>query len=203
MNRFLKELTAEELNIFKKLNSPEKVQDFVDSIPFNFEKNGETLFSPKRVLRERKAHCLEGALLSSAILLFHGARALLLDLKALKPDDSHVVSLFKKGNRWGAISKTNHVVLRYRDPVYKNPRELAMSYFNEYFLDDGTKTLESFAVFDLAKIKTNWIVDEKDLWEVEMSLEKTPRENIVRDRKVLRKTDPIEREVMSKKVWKK
>lgn len=203
MNRFLKELTTEEAGIFKKLNSPEKIQDFVDAIPFNFEKDGDTLFSPRRVLKEKRAHCLEGALLSSAILLFHGEKTLLLDLKALEPDDSHVVALFKKEGWWGAVSKTNHAVLKYRDPVYKNPRELAMSYFNEYFLDDGTKTLDSFAVFDLAKIKTNWIVDENHLWNIEGFLEEAPHEEIVKNRKTLRRADSIEREVMSKTVWKK
>lgn len=196
-------LNEKELSLFKKLDSPSKIQGFIDSIPFNFEVNGDTLMSPRKVLRENKSHCLEGALLASAILSFHGEKTILLDLKALEPDDSHVVALFKRESGWGALSKTNHAVLRYRDPIYKNPRELAISYFNEYFLDDGTKTLDSFAVFDLSKIKTNWIVDESDLWVIEKSLEEAPHEKIVLDRKNLRKADPIEREVMSKRVWEK
>lgn len=203
MKSFFTELSKKEKEVFEKLDSFSKIQDFIDSIPFNFEKKGETLMSPKRVLKENKAHCLEGALLATAVMSFHGGQTLILDLEAMKPDDSHTVALFKERGKWGAISKTNHAVLRFRDPVYKNPRELAMSYFNEYFLDDGTKTLLSFAVFDLAKIKTNWIIDENDLWDIEEYLKKIPHEEIVGDRKILRKADPIEREVMSKAVWEK
>ncbi len=203
MRKFLKELTTEEVRIFKKLNSPTKIQDFIDSIPFNFERGGDTLMSPRRVLKENKAHCLEGALLASAILYFHGRKPLLLDLEALAPDDSHVVALFKEGSGWGAISKTNHAVLRYRDPVYKNPREIAMSYFNEYFLNDGTKTMKSFAVFDLAKIKKNWITGKEDLWFVEKELVRAPHKKIIKNRKILRRVDRVEIKAGEITVWKK
>ncbi|MDP3731184.1 MAG: hypothetical protein Q8R34_01670, partial [bacterium] len=126
---YLNNLTKEEIKLFKKLNSPRKLQDFINAIPANFEKRGETLMSPRRVLRENKAHCLEGAFLVAAVLWFHGEKPLLLDLKTTDCDFDHVVALFRKGGCWGAISKTNHAVLRYREPVYASPRELAMSYF--------------------------------------------------------------------------
>jgi hypothetical protein len=93
---------------------------------------------------------MEGALLAAAILEFHGHKPLLLDLRSTNDDLDHVVALFKQFGCWGAISKTNHVVLRYREPVYKTLRELAMSYFHEYFLDNGKKTLREYSVpFDL------------------------------------------------------
>ena len=104
------------------------------------------------VLRAGKAHCMEGALLAAAILEFHGHKPLLLDLRSTSEDLDHVVALFKQNGYWGAISKTNHVVLRYREPIYGSVRELAMSYFHEYFLDNGKKTLREYSVpVDLGK----------------------------------------------------
>jgi len=92
-------------------------------------------------------------MLAAAALWHNGYPSLLLDLKTTDADADHVVALFKEGGRWGAISKTNHAVLRYRDPVYRDPHELAMSYFNEYFLDSGVKTMRSFsaAPFDISQ----------------------------------------------------
>src|SRR3989344_6349937 len=113
-----------EFKIFKKLNSPSKIQDFLNEIPINFEKKGETCKSPLVVLKSNNAHCIEGAMLASAALWYHGEKPLLLDLKTSNDDEDHVVALFKANNRWGAISKTNHAVLRYRDPIYLSVREL-------------------------------------------------------------------------------
>jgi hypothetical protein len=101
--------------------------------------------SPRRVLRENKAHCIEGAFLAAAALMLAGEKPLLLDLKTLPSDDEHVVALYKRNSRWGAISKTNHATVRFRDPIYINVRELAASYFHEYFLDStGAYKYESF-----------------------------------------------------------
>ncbi len=189
-------LAGEEVKIFKKLNSPRKLQDFIKAIPINFEKKGETLMSPRRVLKENKAHCLEGAFLAAAVLWFHGEKPLLMDLKTTDYDFDHVVALFRKGNGWGAISKTNHAVLRYREPVYASPRELAMSYFHEYFLDNGAKTLRSYSVpFNLSRLNLeNWVTAEEDLWEIADHLDESPHRQIL-DKKMiasLRRADPIE-----------
>ena len=123
----------EEFSIFKKLRTPADIQDFVNGFEMNFTGRQHTYASPLVVLQTGKAHCMEGAMLAAAALWYLGYPPLLLDLKTTAQDDDHVVALFKEGGRWGAISKTNHAVLRYRDPVYRDPRELAMSYFNEYF----------------------------------------------------------------------
>ncbi|MBI2064403.1 MAG: hypothetical protein HYT66_01700 [Candidatus Yanofskybacteria bacterium] len=209
---FFQDLTKEEVKIFKKLNSPRKLQDFLNAIPANFEKDRETLMSPRRVIREQKAHCMEGALLAAAVLWFHGQRPLLLDLKTADSDFDHVVALFRHpsaGGGWGAISKTNHAVLRYREPVYATPRELAMSYFHEYFLDNGAKTLRSYSdPFDLSTCKAKpcmkvihckakpcrWITAEEDLWEVSDLLDDSPHYQIVDKKRLafLRRADPIE-----------
>ncbi len=193
------DLTKQEKALFKKLDTPKKIQDFLETLPINFEEDGETCRSPRTVLQKKKAHCAEGALLAAAILSFHGEPALLMDLKVspsnLK-DFDHVVTLFKRHGHWGAISKTNHAVLRYREPVYKTPRELAMSYFHEYFLNDGTKTLRSFSrPFNLAKYnKKNWITSEHDLYYIIEALDESPHEQILTKKMVtgLRKADQVE-----------
>jgi len=93
--------------------------------------------SPREVIKNEKANCIEGAILAAAVLEFHGARPLVLDLRSTKKpyDDDHVVAVWKQFGCFGAISKTTHAVLRYREPVYKTLRELALSYFHEYFFE--------------------------------------------------------------------
>lgn len=158
-----------EFDVFKNLKTPMKVQDFIDGLGMNFEEKGDTYRSPLLALKAGEAHCAEGALLAAAIFWYHGQPPLLLDLKVAenKGDVDHVVALFKEGGLWGAISKTNHAVLRYRDPVYKTVRELALSYFNEYFLKDGVKTLRSYsAPFNLLRYGDAWVISKKKLQDV-------------------------------------
>ena len=180
---------------FKKLDSPQKIQAFLDSLPINLEKGGQTLRSPLRVLQSKKAHCLEAALLAAAAFWWHRQRPLLLDLKTTKDDLEHVVALFKNRGHWGAISKTNHAVLRYREPVYKTVRELAMSYFHEYFLEDGRKTMRSFSwPFDLRRYGTAWLTAKDFLWQIERDLDGSPHFAAANKNQIakLRRADPIE-----------
>src|ERR1041385_6102244 len=121
-----------EFSVLKALNSPKKVQDFLDTIPINKEETGETCTSPLVTLRRNRAHCMEGALLAALALWIHGEPPLILDLKSSRNDVDHLVALFRVGRHWGGITKTNHAVLRYREPVYRDIRELAMSFFHEY-----------------------------------------------------------------------
>ena len=187
---------AQERKVLNRLRTPRKIQDFLEKLPINFEKKGETCMSPRRVLREHKAHCMEGALLAAAALWLHGKPPLLLDLMSKNGDDDHVVALFKQHGCWGAISKTNHAVLRYREPIYKTIRELALSYFHEYFLDNGKKTLRSYSEpLDLRKFKNkNWTTSEKNLWYITWALNKTPHTKILTPHmsRTLRRADPIE-----------
>jgi len=171
-------LTKPELALVKRLSTPHKIQDFLDTLPFNFEKRRETYMSPRRVIREKKVHCFEGALFAALALTYHGYENYLLDLKVKKSardDQDHTLCIFKMNNHWGAISKTNHSVLRWRDPIYKSVRELAMTYFHEYFLNDGGKTLDSYSKpFDIWKILgLDWIIEEKDLDEVALKLDRS------------------------------
>lgn len=163
-------LDCKEFAVFKKLKTPTKIQDFINGLGMNFEEKGDTYHSPLMVLRAGKAHCAEGAMLAAAIFWYHGEPPLLLDLKVAenKGDVDHVVALFKEGGRWGAVSKTNHAVLRYRDPVYTTVRELVMSYFNEYFMvKNGMKTLRSYsAPFNLLRHGDAWLTAAEKLQEV-------------------------------------
>lgn len=187
--------TKKEIALIKRLNTPAKVQDFLNSLPFNFEKGGETLMSPLATLRAKKAHCFEGALLGAYILSTHGFEPLVLHLEAVKEDYDHVIAPFKVDGLWGALSKTNHVVLRYREPVYKDIRELAMSYFHEYFLNNGQKTLRRYSeVFNLNTLKKGWEIREGNLWDIDKKLDKIKHYDILPKKyvKKLRKADRVE-----------
>ena len=163
-------LTHREYAALARLTTPIKVQNFLDSLPMNWEKRGDTHMSPRCALRKGKAHCIEGALLAAAALWIAGEPPLIMNLSARlgKGDDDHVVALYKRGGRFGAISKTNHATIRFRDPVYRSPRELALSYFHEWFLNStGEKTLECYSKpLDLRRFGTSWLTDERDLWYI-------------------------------------
>src|SRR3989344_5535592 len=166
-------LSDKEFQLLKKLNTPPKIQDFLDRMPINFEERGETYMSVARVLRTKKAHCFEGALVAACALWMQGQRPLLLDFKTHQ-DEDHLVAPFKQGGLWGAVSKTNHMVLRYRDPVYRTLRELALSYFHEYFNKRGKKSLRSFASFSLLRYQPEkWISGEKELFDIVEDIENT------------------------------
>lgn len=157
----------EEINLFKKLNTPSKIQDFLNSLKINFEENGDTCMSPRMVLKTKKAHCIEGSLLAAAILRFHGHEPLILDMEGTKDDFDHVIALFKQHEHWGAIGKTNHAVLRYREPIYRTLRELALSFFHEYFLNkNGKKTLRTFSKpINLSRFDNqNWMTSKENVW---------------------------------------
>ncbi len=200
-------LNEKELKILKSLNTPKKIQDFLNKIPINFERRGDTCMSPRKVLRENKAHCMEGAMLAALALRIHGKEPLVLDLTATKKDFDHVICVFKRNGKFGAISKTNHAVLRYREPIYKNVRELVMSFFHEYFDDNGKKTLRSYSpIVNLSRFnKLNWAVSEEDVWEIPDYLAKVKHYQILTRKQIanLRKADKIEIDAGKLIEWKK
>ena len=199
--------TKKEIILLKKINTPSKVQDFLNSIPFNFETDGrDTVKSPIRVLREKNAHCLEGALLGAYLLSLQGFKPLILHLQTTKNDFDHIIAPFQIKGLWGALSKTNHGVLRYREPVYRDIHELIMSYFHEYFLDNGVKTLRKYSIpLDLNIFGKNWMLEEKDLWQIDQKLDKIKHYDIAPKEvfKNLRISDQIEREIGKRVEWKK
>lgn len=188
-----------------RLNTPAKIQDFLNKIPKNFERNGkDTVKSPILVLRTNSAHCIEGAMLGAYILSLHGHKPVLMNLASTNDDYDHVIAPFKIKGLWGALSKTNHPVLRYREPVYKTIRELVMSYFHEYFLNNGQKTLKRYsALLNLNDFEPYWMLQDGDLWGIDEELDKikyyeiAPKEFL----KSLRKADPIERKAGKLAEW--
>jgi len=196
-----------EFAVFKKLDSPPKVQDFLDGLKINFEVQHATLRSPLMVLQRREAHCVEGAMLAAAAFWYHGRPPLLLDLLTTPNDHGHVVALFKEGKRWGAVSKTNHAVLQYRDPIYTGAREIALSYFNEYFLDSGIKTLRSYsAPFGMLQFENDWLTDRRNLWYVTDAMDRVAHYKIVSHKdahRLLRPAHPLEIKAGKIVQWKK
>ena len=207
MKELFADFSKKEIGLLKRLKTPQKIQDYLDSIPFNFEKKGDTCMSPRRVMRERKAQCMEGAMFAACALSYYGEMPLLLDLRSIEGDFDHVVALFMRYGHWGAISKTNHGVLRYREPVYKNVRELAMSYFHEYFLHSGVKTMRSFSKpFNLAQFnKKNWMTSEEDLWYIPEVLDASSHEKILTPAMIknLRKAHSVEIQMGKIEEWKR
>jgi hypothetical protein len=165
-----------EWGLLRALNTPEKIQRFLDcDIGYNKEIGGPTCRSPRRVLRDRVAHCLEGALFAAGALRVLGFPPLLLDLEAIR-DDDHVLAIFKQGAHWGAIAKSNYSGLRFREPVYRNLRELVMSYFEHYYNPAGEKTLRSYSrPVNLTRFdRISWMTTENDLWIVSDYLFRIP-----------------------------
>ena len=201
------DFSAAEIKIFARLDSPKKIQDFLNKIPINFEIDGETYLSPREVLRRKLAHCAEGAIFAAVCLWYHRKKPLLMDLKSSGKDVDHVVALFKERGYWGAISKTNHAVLRYREPIYKTLRELVLSYFHEYFLNNGKKTLRTYsAPFDLSKIKDKkWLTSAADLDNIIEQLDDSPHYKILNTAQIknLRRAEPIEIDAGKLTEWKR
>ncbi len=199
-------LTKEESSLLKKLDTPPKIQAYLDSFTINHEEEGDTCLSPRRVMRERRAHCIEGAMLAALAFRIHGQPPLVLDLTSDPRDFDHVIALFKRYGCWGAVSKSNHAVLRYREPIYRTLRELVLSYFHEYFNDDGYKTLRSYSCpVNLAQFdKQGWITSEEDVWFVERRLYDVKHYPLLNKRQIatLQKAHPMEMKAGALVEWK-
>jgi len=160
--------TRAERAVFRRLGTPEKIQYFLDcGLAYNKEPDGNTCRSPRRVLRDRTAHCMEGALFGAAALRLLGHPPLLLDLEAVR-DDDHVLAIFQLRGHWGAVAKSNYSGLRYREPVYRTLRELVMSYFEHYYNLKKEKTLRRYSrPVNLSRFdRIAWMTAEDDVWEI-------------------------------------
>ncbi len=157
-----------EMAVFRKLSSPQKIQCFLDDdVAYNKEKDGETCRSPRRVLRDRLAHCAEGAYFAAAALRFLGHPPLIVDLMAVR-DDDHLLAVFQQDGCWGAIAKSNYSGLRFREPVYRTVRELVMSYYAHYYNLKGELSLREFSrPVNLSRFdRTGWMTREEDLFDI-------------------------------------
>src|SRR5213595_3069266 len=156
------DFTPAELRRLRALKTPAGIQRFLDGIPYHLAGTG---WAPRKVLREKTAHCLEGAIFGAAALRVLGFPPLILDLEA-DQDTDHVLAVFKRRGHWGAIAKSNFAGCRYREPVYRTLRELALSYFNVYFNLRGERTLRRFSrPVNLARFdRLNWMATQKPIW---------------------------------------
>ncbi len=200
-------LTPGEYSLLKKLRTPWAIQDFLETLPINFEPEGDTCLSPRRVLRERRAHCMEGAMLAALALRIQGEQPLVVDLTAAPHDQDHVITVFRRHGLWGAISKTNHSVLRYREPIFRTIRELALSFFHEYTDPIGRKTLRSYsAPVNLARFdKKGWMTSEEDVWYIPQLLSEVRHYPLLTRPHLatLRRADPLEIAAGKLTAWKK
>lgn len=151
-----------ELRALRALSTPARVQAFLDKIPYHLSGRA---FSPRRVLREKTADCLEGAIFAAAALRANGFPPLILDLEG-HHDSDHVIAVFQEKGAWGAVASSNYAGLRYRAPVYRSLRELAMSYFNDYFNLRRERSLRTFSrPVNLSRFDNlQWETTEKNVW---------------------------------------
>ena len=158
-------LTPHEARALRRLTPPWRIQKFLDELDYDVE--GEGCRSPRRVLRERKVQCMDGALFAAAALRVQGERPLLLDLEAVF-DDDHALALYRVNGRWGAVARSNYSGLRFREPLFRTVRDLALSYVEAYFNLRRQKTLRRFSrPFDLSRFDgIGWMTSEEDLWEI-------------------------------------
>lgn len=179
-----------EVVLLRALDTPSQIQAYLNSIAYDPELGTA---SPRRVMRERKANCFEGALFAAAAFRFHGRPPLLVDMRSWN-DDDHVLAVFRQNGGWGSVAKSNYTVLRSREPVYRTVRELMMSYFDVYFNSIGDKTLRGYSVpFDLSRFDhLGWMTTEDDISWIGDALDRARHYRVLTPVQIraLRRADP-------------
>ncbi len=153
-------LPPELKDIFSPFKKPADVQAFLDATPYSPEDRNR---SPVNVVKDRLAHCLDGGLFGALGLRFLGYPPVIVDLQSDEGlDDDHVLAVYKVNGLWGAVAKSNFSGLRLREPVFRSLRELAMSYFEDYFNVDGVKSLRYYtSPLDLTTMdQYNWMSED-------------------------------------------
>ena len=178
MNNSNASFTPAELRQLRSLKNPHGIQRFLDEMPYHV---ADTAWSPRRILREETAHCFEGAILAAAALRANGYPPLIFDLEA-EHDTDHVVAIYRSHGHWGAIAKSNYTGCRYREPVYRSLRELALSYFDVYFNLRGERTLRRYSrPVDLTRFdRDHWMTSQKDIWYIAEYLCDIPHRPLLR-----------------------
>ncbi len=154
--------TAAELRKLRSMKNPYGIQKFLDDMPYHLE---DTAWSPRLVLEHESSHCLEGAIFAAAALRANGYAPLLWDLEA-DHDTDHVLAIYRQDGCWGAVAKSNYSGCRWREPVYRTLRELALSYFNAYFNMRGERTLRRYSgPVNLKRFDPqHWMTTDKPVW---------------------------------------
>lgn len=168
--------TRREREVINRCRTPRQVQAFLRSLPYNWERNGETLRTLRGVVRYWEAHCLEGALAAAAIMEQHGYPPLLLDIESRDKLD-HVLFLFRQRGYWGTVARSRDAGLHGRKPVFRTVRDLVMSYVDPYV--DNTARIQAYGVADLRTlVRVDWRLSEKNVWSVERALIELPHRPI-------------------------
>ncbi|MFB3903087.1 MAG: transglutaminase domain-containing protein [Acidobacteriota bacterium] len=180
---------VDELRALRELDNPAKIQCFLDSISYSAD---PAYRSPRSVLRDRKAHCFDGALFAAAALRLIGHPPRIVDLKAVR-DDDHLLAIFKRKGRFGAVAKSNFVGLRFREPIYRSLRELVISYFDAYYNLDYEKTLRGYTVpLDLRAFdRVNWTSSDDQLERIAEKLDQIPSFELL-DEEMLKELSPVD-----------
>ena len=154
--------TPAELHRLRALKTPLGVQKFLNRLPYHLK---DTAWSPRRVIEERTAHCMEGAIFAAAALRVLGYPPLIWDLEAHR-DTDHVIAIYRHRGGWGAVAKSNYANCRWRDPVFRSLRELALSYFDTYFNLRGQRTLRTYSrPVNLKRFDhLEWMTSDKPIW---------------------------------------
>ena len=167
---FIQTLSVSDQNLISELSTPQKIQLFLDELTYSSD---ECYRCPLRVLQDRLAHCFDGALFAAAALRLIGYPPLILDLVPNDHDDDHILALYKIDGHWGALAKSNFVGLRFREPIYRNLRELVMSYFEQYYNVANEKTLRAYTLplnltaFD----RFDWMTSDDNLERIAIRLD--------------------------------
>jgi hypothetical protein len=172
LNKFIAALEPELRQVFSQLTSPFEIQKYLDSIPYSGEDRNRSVHN---VLRERRAHCLDGGVFAAAALWQLGYPPLIIDLLPVpNTDDDHVLAIYQIAGRYGAVAKSNFVGLRFREPVYRSLRELVMTYFEPFFNINGAKTLRAYArpVNLAGRTRWDWLDDDGGVDAIEKHLKK-------------------------------
>jgi hypothetical protein len=170
-------LDDRELRLFRRLKNPAGVQLFLNSLDYH---DADTCWSPRRVLRENTGHCLEGAMLAATAMRVLGYPPLILDLEG-EQDDDHVIAVYRHRRHWGAVAKSHFNGLRDRPPIFRTLRELALSYFEDYYNGRGERTLRGYSrPVNLTRFDhLHWMTSEKPVWFIPERLVEIPHVRLI------------------------
>jgi len=168
--------TQKEWNLIRRLNAPAKVQHWLTSLPYNWERNGGTMRSFREVVKRNEAHCLEACVSAAVILEQHGYSPLLLDIESVDLLD-HVIFVFQQNGRWGSIARSRDIGLHGRKPIFRSLRDLVWSYFDPYI--DMTGRIKGYALTSLYELGNyDWRFNAKNMHKIEDHLRAIPHKKL-------------------------
>lgn len=168
--------TPDERRLIRRLRTPEAVQGWLNALPYNTEPRGETLRSFRQVVAHHTVHCLEAALAAAVVLEQHGYPPRVLSFESIDQLD-HVIFVYQRDGRWGSVARSRDPGLHGRKPLFRRPRDLALSYADAYV--DFTGRITGYAVYDLGQLAGyDWRLNDKNMWKVEQVLIDYPHRSI-------------------------